>query len=43
MLISDLHDFSDAYIVAKRTISVTGTNNRSRKNMPLALKNCTIY
>ena len=43
MLISDLHDFSDAYIVVKRTITVTGTNNRSRKNRPLAPKNCTIY
>ena len=39
MLRSDLHDFSDAYIVVKGTITVTGTNNSSRKNRPLAFKN----
>ena len=39
MLRSDLCDFSDAYIVVKGTITVTGTNNRSRKNRPLAFKN----
>ena len=39
MLRSDLYDFSDAYIVVKGTITVTGTNNRSRKNRPLAFKN----
>ena len=38
ILISDLCDFSDAYIVVKGTITVTGTNNRSRKNTPLAFK-----
>ena len=35
---SDLYHFSDAYI-AKGTITVTGTNNRSRKNRPLTFKN----
>ena len=39
MLRSDLCDFSDTYIVVKGTITVTGTNNRSRKNRPLAFKN----
>ena len=29
MLRSDLCDFSDAYIVLKGTITVTGTNNNS--------------
>ena len=31
MLRSDLCDFSDAYTVVKGTITVTGTNNKSRK------------
>ena len=35
---SDLRDFSDAYIVVKGTITVTETNNKSRKNWPLAFK-----
>ena len=39
MLRSDLCDFSDAYIVVKAIITVTGINNRSRKNRPLAFKN----
>ena len=39
MIRSDLCDFRDAYIVVEGTISVTGTNNRSRKNRPLASKN----
>ena len=39
MLRSDLCDFSDACIVLKGTIIVTGTSNRSRKNRPLAFKN----
>ena len=39
MLRSDLCDFSDVYIVVKGTITATGTNNRSRKNRPLAFKN----
>ena len=39
MLRSDLYDFSDAYIVVNGAITVTGTNNRSRKNRPLVFKN----
>ena len=38
MLRSDLCDFSDAYIVVKGTIAAIGTNNKSRKNRPLAFK-----
>ena len=38
MLRSDLCDFSNAYIVVEGTITVTRTNNRSRKNGPLAFK-----
>ena len=34
MPISDLSDFSDAYIVAKGTITVTGGSNSSRKIYP---------
>ena len=30
MLQSDLHDYSDAYIVVKGTITVTGANNIDR-------------
>ena len=30
MLQSDLHDYSDAYIVVKGTITVTGANNKDR-------------
>ena len=36
MLRLDLCDFSDTCIVVKGTITVTGTNNRSRKNITLA-------
>ena len=39
MLRSDICDFSNAYIVAKGTITITGTSNRSRKARPLAFKN----
>ena len=39
MLRSNLCDFSDAFIVDKGTITVTGGSNRSRKNRPLAFKN----
>ena len=35
----DLCDFSDAYIIVKGTITVAGTDNKSRKNRPLAFKN----
>ena len=39
MLRSDLCDYSDAYIVAKGIISVTGTNNANRRNKKLIFKN----
>ena len=39
MLRSDLCDFSDAYIVDKGEVTVTGTNNNSRKNRLLVFKN----
>ena len=39
MLQSDLCDYSEAYIAIKRKITVTETNNRDRKNGPLAFKN----
>ena len=39
MLRSNLCDFSDAYIVVKGTITVTGTTSGNRKNRPLAFKN----
>ena len=39
MLRSDLCDYSDAYIVVKETIAVTGGSNSSRQNRPLAFKN----
>ena len=39
MLRSDLCDFSDAYIVVKRTITVVGGSNDSKRNRPLAFKN----
>ena len=39
MLRSDLQDFSDAYIVVKGEVTVTGVNNNSKKNRFLAFKN----
>ena len=39
VLKSDLCDYSDAYIVVKGTITVTGENNRDRKNRFLAFEN----
>ena len=39
MVRSDWCAFSDAYIVVKGTITVTGTNNSSGKSRPLAFKN----
>ena len=39
MLRSDLCDYSDAYIVVKGRISVTGTNNANRRNKKLTFKN----
>ena len=38
MLQSDLINYSDAHIVVKGKITVTGANNRDRKNKPLHLK-----
>ena len=32
MLKSDLCDYSDAYIIVKGRISVTGTNNANKRN-----------
>ena len=32
MLRSDLYDYSDAYIVVKGRISVSGTNSANRRN-----------
>ena len=43
MLRSDLCDFSDAYIVVKGTITVSGTTSRNSKNRPLAFKNNTPF
>ena len=39
MLKSDLCDYSDVYIVVKGTITVTGENNRDRKNRVNVIKN----
>ena len=40
MVISDLCDFGDGYVVVKETIiTVTGTSNNSRKHKSLAFKN----
>ena len=39
MLRSSLCDYSDAYILVKGTITVTGNNPRDRQNRPLILKN----
>ena len=39
MLISDLCDFSDEYIVVKGEITVAGGKNSSRKNRSLAFRN----
>ena len=39
MLRSDLCDYSDTYIVVKGRISVTGTNNATRRNKKLTFKN----
>ena len=39
MLRADLCDYTDAYIVVKRRISVTGNNNASKRNKKLTFKN----
>ena len=39
MLKSDLCDYSDAYIVAKRTITVEGTSDTNKRNKKIIFKN----
>ena len=39
MLRLSLCDYSDAYILVKGTITVTGSHTRDRQNRPLILKN----
>ena len=39
MVRTDLCDYSDAYIVVKRTVTVIGEENRERKNRDFVLKN----
>ena len=39
MLITDLYDYSNAYIFVKGIITVTSTNNADRRNKKLILKN----
>ena len=39
MLRSDLCDFSDAYIVVKRDITVEDNNNANKRNKNLVFKN----
>ena len=39
MLISDLCDFNDAYIVAKGDITFKGDNDANKRNKKLAFKN----
>ena len=39
MLISDLCDYSDAYVVVKETITVEGDNNAKKRNKKLTFKN----
>ena len=39
VLRSDLHDYSDAYIVVKGGMSVTGINAANRRNKKLSFKN----
>ena len=39
MLGLDLCDYSDVYIIVKRTTSITGTNNANRRNKKLTFKN----
>ena len=33
MLQSDLRDYSDAYLIFKETITVTGSNNKDKKSL----------
>ena len=43
MLRPDLCDYSDAYIVVKGRINVTGTNNANRGNKSLIFKNNSLF
>ena len=43
MLRSDLCDYSDAYLVAKERISVTGANNASKRDKKLTFKNNALF
>ena len=43
MLWSDLCDYSDAYIVVKERISVTGNNASNRRNKKLTFKDNTPF
>ena len=43
MLRSDLHDYSDAYIVVKGRISVTDNNVANRRNKKLTFKNNVLF
>ena len=43
MLRSNLHDYSDAYILVKGTIAVAGNNPRDRQNRPVILKNNALF
>ena len=42
MLSSDLRDFTDAYIVVKRTITVTNPDN-AKRNKEVAFKNDALF
>ena len=43
MLRSDLCDYSDAYLVAKERISVTGANNANKRDKKLTFKNNALF
>ena len=43
MLRSDLCDYSNAYVVGKGKISVTGTNDLSKRNKKLNFKNNALF
>ena len=43
MLWSDLCDYSDAYIVVKGRITVTGTNAAKRRNKKLTFRNNAVF
>ena len=43
ILRSDLCDYSDAYIVVKGRISVTGNNNANKRNKKLNFKNNALF